>query len=518
MSLRINHNLAALNAHRNLVNTTGSLSKSMQKLSSGYRINKGSDDPAGLVISEQFRAQIAGLNRAIGNSEGSISMIQTAEGALTEINALLTGMRELAIHAANEGFNDADQLAADQAEIRNAIATIDRIAANTQFGTKNLLDGTKENVATVTSPNVSDVTLTNSSLRTGNYSLAAVKVADPTASLNTTSLGVSLANTDGDPTNLAEGVHNLDVVQASGTATKNGSSMSITDAWGNGLQVVDGSAEKATIKSATRYTQGAGNVGTHTFILSYQENYGTPVTNESIAITIANGTTAASAVKTKLENAVAANSNLAGKIEVGTSYDGTANVTSFSFSHVDEGAQYSIRTEASSTTASSSNLTFAQGSDRGISDAHLTFTTVTANGTQTSQQIDVSDNTYSTLAALTTEINTQLLAVFGAVNGGGGENDVSVSVVNTDQLSFSTLDEGSDYSIQLNAEAAPATEDLLNALSLSVDTVANAGTDAVIDFNGYANTISAVDFGNTGTATLETAASTCSSTVPRLPA
>ena len=127
MSLRINHNLAALNAHRNLVMTNEALSKSMQRLSSGYRINQGADDPAGLVISEQFRAQIAGLNRAVENSEGSINMIQTAEGALTEINALLVSMRELAIHAANEGFNDTDQLAADQAEITNAIATIDRI-------------------------------------------------------------------------------------------------------------------------------------------------------------------------------------------------------------------------------------------------------------------------------------------------------------------------------------------------------------------------------------------------------
>ena len=79
MSLRINHNLAAMNAHRNLVSTTEMLAKSMQRLSSGYRINQGSDNPAGLVISEQFRAQIAGLNQAIENSEGSITMIQTAE-------------------------------------------------------------------------------------------------------------------------------------------------------------------------------------------------------------------------------------------------------------------------------------------------------------------------------------------------------------------------------------------------------------------------------------------------------
>ena len=164
MSLRINHNLAALNAHRNLVNTNEDLAKSMQRLSSGFRINQGSDNPAGLVISEQFRAQIAGLNQAIENSEGSINMIQTAEGALTEINNLLVSMRELAIHAANEGFNDADQLAADQAEIDNALQTIDRIAANTQFGTKKLLDGSKENVANVTTANASLLTVTQSNL------------------------------------------------------------------------------------------------------------------------------------------------------------------------------------------------------------------------------------------------------------------------------------------------------------------------------------------------------------------
>ena len=139
----------------------------MQKLSIGFRINAASDDPAGLVISEQFRSQIAGLNRAIQNSEGSINMIQTAEGALTEINNLLVSMRELAIHAANEGFNDTDQLAADQAEIANSLKTIDRIAANTQFGTKKILDGSKDNIATITSANSSGLTVKQSNLTTG---------------------------------------------------------------------------------------------------------------------------------------------------------------------------------------------------------------------------------------------------------------------------------------------------------------------------------------------------------------
>ena len=169
MSLRINNNIAAIDAHRNLTLTTRALSSSMEKLSSGYRINRASDNPAGLVISEQFRAQIAGLNRAIENSEGSINMIQTAEGALNEINNLLVSMRELAIHASNEGFNDADQLAADQAEITNAIKTIDRVAANTQFGTKKLLDGSKDNIASITSSNASGATILNSELTTGTH-------------------------------------------------------------------------------------------------------------------------------------------------------------------------------------------------------------------------------------------------------------------------------------------------------------------------------------------------------------
>ncbi|MCK4371931.1 MAG: hypothetical protein KAW61_02240, partial [candidate division Zixibacteria bacterium] len=293
MSLRINHNLAAMNAHRNLVGTVNALTSSMQKLSSGYRINKGSDDPAGLVISEQFRAQIAGLNRAIGNSEGSINMIQTAEGALTEMNTLLTGMRELAIHAANEGFNDADQLAADQAEIKNAIATIDRIAANTQFGTKNLLDGTKENVATITTANTSLVTLTNSQLGTGTYALAAVKTADAGAVLNTTSLGISLNNTDGDPYNLAEGVHNLDVVQASDVAKRTTDSIAITDAWGQGITVeagvIDADATATLTAAGAMSVTGANSLmgdysGDYTFNISYQEYGGTQVT-EAITVT-----------------------------------------------------------------------------------------------------------------------------------------------------------------------------------------------------------------------------------------
>jgi flagellin len=141
MSLVINNNIASLNAQNNLALTTNELSSSLEKLSSGLKINRGADDPAGLVISEQQRAQISGLQTAIDNTSKAVTVVQTAEGALNEINSLLVQIRSVALDAANNGIQDTNSLAADQAQIANALATIDRIAANTQFGTKKLLDG-----------------------------------------------------------------------------------------------------------------------------------------------------------------------------------------------------------------------------------------------------------------------------------------------------------------------------------------------------------------------------------------
>jgi flagellin len=119
----------------------------MEKLSSGYKINRASDDPAGLVISQKMRSQIAGFKQAVANSETAISMVQTAEGALTEIHGLLVSMRSLAVHAANEGANDSTMQIADNNQAIEAINTIDRIATTTQFGTKYLLNGRFDTVA-----------------------------------------------------------------------------------------------------------------------------------------------------------------------------------------------------------------------------------------------------------------------------------------------------------------------------------------------------------------------------------
>lgn len=141
--MRINNNISAINTQRQMQNVNRAQSKTLEHLSSGMKVNTGADGPAALVISENMRSQISGLNQAVENSEQGISMIQTAEGALNEVNRLLVKTRQLAIHASNEGVNDQRMLEADQAEISNALETIDRISSMTQFGTKKLLDGSR---------------------------------------------------------------------------------------------------------------------------------------------------------------------------------------------------------------------------------------------------------------------------------------------------------------------------------------------------------------------------------------
>jgi flagellin len=510
MSLRINHNLAAINAHRNLLNTTGELHSSMERLSSGFRINQGSDDPAGLVISEQFRAQIAGLDRAIENAEGSVSMIQTAEGALTEINALLVSMRELAIHAANEGFNDTDQLAADQAEIDNAIKTVDRIAANTQFGTKKLIDGTKANSATITTANSSKVTIKESYLSDGQHSITATKVKESTASLNTTSLGLSLAGTNGDPHNLSEKIHEVDVVQASDSAKKTSGKVDIKDAWGNGLQVAATAAVAAASIASNALaasTATASNAGTYTVVVNYQENGESPVGAQNLVINLEVGDKATQ-IAQKLQ--VAANSNefLSGKVTfAGTDTSGTVGVLTSK-----TGAQYSLNIEGSnfegSTGTPAALFDFGASSSRGISNRHMEVYARTASSSAgLTTTLSLAASTYNDLNTLVvtggSSLQSQLDATFGTAKG-STDSDVNVEVVDGNKISFSTADEGSYYKIKVNDMTA-GDESLIKALNISEDTLANTGTDALISFDGYSQAIDKVMYGTTHEVTLKNA-------------
>ena len=138
--MRINTNVNAINAQRNLSSIGRSLSKSIERLSSGLRINRAADDAAGLSISEKLRGQTKGLNQAVRNAQDGISMIQTAEGGLNETHAILQRMRELAVQGANDTLTDTDRgaIASELTSLKNEI---DRIANTTEFNTKKLLNG-----------------------------------------------------------------------------------------------------------------------------------------------------------------------------------------------------------------------------------------------------------------------------------------------------------------------------------------------------------------------------------------
>ena len=142
MAMVVQHNMSAMNANRNLGVTVGALSKSTEKLSSGYRINRAGDDAAGLAISEKMRGQIRGLDRASANAEDGISLIQTAEGALQESQNIIQRMRELAVQAASDTNTDDDREQIQQ-EITQLTNEVDRIANTSEFNTKKLLDGSQ---------------------------------------------------------------------------------------------------------------------------------------------------------------------------------------------------------------------------------------------------------------------------------------------------------------------------------------------------------------------------------------
>ena len=191
--LGLANNVGALNAQHNLGRASHKLNTSIERLSSGFKINRGADGPAALVISEKQRAQISGLRAAIDNTDKAVAVVQTAEGALGEINSLLVKIRSLSIDSANAGVNDEDALAANQAEITNALETIDRIANNTQFGEKKLLDGSS-GIKGVSSDTDTTFLKASSSTSAGSYAVNVTTVATRANTTATAQSGILAAD------------------------------------------------------------------------------------------------------------------------------------------------------------------------------------------------------------------------------------------------------------------------------------------------------------------------------------
>src|SRR3989440_9483282 len=172
MGLRINQNVEAMNAYRHLTETQGSLSNSLEKLSSGFRINRAADDAAGLSISEKLRAQVGGFKVAMQNAQDGISMLQTGEGALNETTSLLQRVRALAVQAAN-GTQDTESRTAADNEVSASLAEIDRISTATKYGSISLLSANASFTFQVGNSNAStdQISVTVTAMNTGNSAL-----------------------------------------------------------------------------------------------------------------------------------------------------------------------------------------------------------------------------------------------------------------------------------------------------------------------------------------------------------
>lgn len=248
MSMRVNLNTAAMNASRNLAANDTRMGKSIERLSSGYRINSAADDPAGLVNSENLRAQIGGLGQAISNSQDAVNMVKTAEGALTEVHSLLQSMRNLAVHAANAGANSNEAVSADQAQIKSAVESLNRISSTTAFGSKKLLDGSAGFTSNITGAAVSSMSMGGSGSVFQGINGASVSVNVTQAATKTSSAGAAFA---------------ADVSEAAGNVQINGVDI------GTFAAGTDNSAIEAAINAKTAETgvKATYDSGAHTFTL-----------------------------------------------------------------------------------------------------------------------------------------------------------------------------------------------------------------------------------------------------------
>jgi len=198
MSLtRINQNISSLNAQRNLDLNAARIGQSIERLSSGLRINRGADDPAGLVMSELLRVQVSGLDVAQDNASQGVNLLKTAEGALSEVSALLRQMRDLAVDAASDSNKNADARAALQSQVQSALTTIDTIASTTKYAGRALLDGSAGTHVTVVdnSTVVSNAITSLGEQDDGYISVQVTTAAEKAASSSDTTGAVVAGNT-----------------------------------------------------------------------------------------------------------------------------------------------------------------------------------------------------------------------------------------------------------------------------------------------------------------------------------
>jgi flagellin len=315
--MRINQNVMANNASRNLSNTNVQLGKSLEKLSSGFRINRAADDAAGLVISQGLRAQVSGLKQATRNAQDGISVVQTAEGALNEVHTMLGRMRDLAVQAANTGGNDTASRGAAQAEIDQLALEITRTSTDTKFGGVSLLDGTYGVTGASLTGTATAATFSNAAGGVFTINIAG-------AGATTVNLGVHASSTP------ATAASDLQTAINAGLAT-------------SGTAAQQAFAGKVTVSSVAVGSNFAlkidvaGLTNAQTFVLADGAN--TPLSSFGLtgAVTAAVGTGG------KFQ--IGANSGQAVSLVIGNSSAGTLGVSSLNVT-TDTGAAAAIRFES----------------------------------------------------------------------------------------------------------------------------------------------------------------------------
>ncbi|TYP86306.1 flagellin [Blastococcus xanthinilyticus] len=195
MGLRINQNIAALNAHRNLSITDGQMNKSLEKLSSGFRINRAADDAAGLAISEGLRSQVGGLKVAVRNAQDGVSVVQTAEGALTEVHSILQRVRDLTVQAGNSGVVDDKARGYIAKEVTELAGALTDIASRTDFNGTKLLNGSASSLTFQTGANGGE-TVSVSLSNVTTVAAAVTGVATNMAATGTYSASADLSTLD----------------------------------------------------------------------------------------------------------------------------------------------------------------------------------------------------------------------------------------------------------------------------------------------------------------------------------
>ena len=425
----INTNIASLNAQRNLNKSQGMLSTSLQRLSSGMRINSAKDDAAGLAISERFTAQIRGLNQAARNSNDGISLAQTAESALGEVTNNLQRIRELAVQSANATNSASDRVAMQQ-EVSQLVNEIDRVASTSNFNGVNLLDGTFTGQTFQVGANVGETILVNEIV---DATKAGLGLDDGVA--NVTSSAVAGALTQGDLS-----INGVEV----GAADRDAAAIATAIAAAGGNITATASNQTANLSFTDFATTGGG------------ETYTLTVNDVDISVTESGSGITGGDLDTALTAATAA------LTAAGVSFTGTANGGDLQFSTTD-GSNIVIAEDNGGTTAA-------------ISATGTTYGTVDV--TSTGEDLVIAGSTGATAAGLSTGTttatgNTLTVETVSGANSLISSIDTALATVNSSRATLGAVQnrfESVITSLQTSAESLSAARSRIQDTDFAAET------------------------------------------------